>query len=87
MGFVAVFAGAANTPIASTLMAVELFGGEAGAYAGIACVLSYVFSGQTGIYHAQRIGLSKHRSSIAEEDQSLAMAAKARETRHAEARE
>jgi len=36
MGFVAVFAGAANTPIASTLMAVELFGAEVGAFAGIA---------------------------------------------------
>jgi H+/Cl- antiporter ClcA len=84
MGFVAVFAGAANTPIASTLMAVELFGSEAGAYAGIACVLSYVFSGQTGIYHAQRIGKSKHRSGASEEGLSLAMAAKARETQHTE---
>ena len=83
MGFVAVFAGAANTPIASTLMAVELFGGEAGAYAGIACVLSYVFSGQTGIYHAQRIGKSKHRSGVSEEGMSIAMAAKERETRRA----
>ncbi|WP_241654680.1 voltage-gated chloride channel family protein [Granulicella sibirica] len=60
MGFVAVFAGAANTPIASTLMAVELFGAEAGAYAGIACVVSYLFSGHSGIYHAQRIGNSKY---------------------------
>jgi len=60
MGFVAVFAGAANTPIASTLMAVELFGAEAGAYAGIACVLSYLFSGHKGIYSSQRIGQRKH---------------------------
>jgi H+/Cl- antiporter ClcA len=60
MGFVAVFAGAANTPIASTLMAVELFGAEAGAYAGIACVLSYLFSGHAGIYTSQRIGQRKH---------------------------
>ena len=55
MGFVAVFAGAANTPIASSLMAFELFGSEAGAFAAIACVTSYLFSGQTGIYHAQRL--------------------------------
>ena len=60
MGFVAVFAGAANTPIASMLMAVELFGAEAGAYAGIACIVSYLFSGHAGIYHAQRVGSSKH---------------------------
>ena len=59
MGFVAVFAGAANTPIASTLMAFELFGAEAGAYCGIACILSYLFSGQNGIYTAQRIGRIK----------------------------
>ena len=55
IGFVAVFAGAANTPIASTLMAMELFGGEIGVYAGIACVISYLFSGHTGIYRSQRV--------------------------------
>jgi H+/Cl- antiporter ClcA len=59
MGFAAVFAGAANTPVASTLLAVELFGAEAGAYAGIACVVSYLFSGHNGIYRAQRLGESK----------------------------
>ena len=60
MGFVAVFAGAANTPIASTLMAFELFGSEAGAFAAIACITSYLFSGQHGIYHAQRPSHHKH---------------------------
>jgi H+/Cl- antiporter ClcA len=78
MGFVAVFAGAANTPIASTLMAVELFGAEAGAYAGIACVISYLFSGHAGIYNAQRVGTSKHLKHIAEEGLSLALVAKMR---------
>lgn len=62
LGFVAVFAGAANTPIASTLMAMELFGPEVGTFAGIACVVSYLFSGHTGIYHAQRIGHAKRPS-------------------------
>jgi H+/Cl- antiporter ClcA len=60
MGFVAVFAGAANTPIAGGLMAMELFGAEAGAFAAIACVVSYMFSGHHGIYHAQRQGARKH---------------------------
>lgn len=59
VGFVAVFAGAANTPIASTLMAIELFGAEAGVYAAVGCVLAYLFSGHTGIYRAQRIGHAK----------------------------
>ncbi len=78
MGFVGVFSAAANTPIASTLMAVELFGAEAGAYAGIACVLSYLFSGHAGIYQAQRIGRSKHFANRQEEGLSLANVAKAR---------
>ncbi|MFK0377310.1 voltage-gated chloride channel family protein [Pandoraea sp. NPDC090278] len=60
IGFVAVFAGAANTPIASTLMAIEIFGPEIGGYAAIACVLAYLCSGHTGIYRAQRVGHSKH---------------------------
>ena len=64
MGFAAVVAGAANTPIASTLLAVELFGGEAGAYAGIACVVSYLFSGHNGIYRAQTLGEAKHTDAL-----------------------
>ena len=61
IGFVAVFAGAANTPIASTLMAMELFGAEIGVYAAIACAVSYLFSGHSGIYRAQRVGHGKFR--------------------------
>ncbi|WP_438397049.1 voltage-gated chloride channel family protein [Caballeronia sp. DA-9] len=60
LGFVAVFAGAANTPIASTVMAIELFGVDIGVYAGLACVVAYLFSGHTGIYRAQRVEHSKH---------------------------
>lgn len=61
IGFVAVFAGAANTPIASTLMAMELFGAGIGVFAAVACVVSYLFSGHTGIYRSQRVGQAKHR--------------------------
>jgi H+/Cl- antiporter ClcA len=59
VGFVAVFAGAANTPIASTLMAMELFGAELGVYAALACVVSYLCSGHAGIYRAQRVDQPK----------------------------
>lgn len=61
LGFVAVFAGAANTPLASTIMAIELFGPQIGPYAALACVVAYLFSGHAGIYRAQKIGQSKHR--------------------------
>jgi H+/Cl- antiporter ClcA len=60
LGFAAVFAGAANTPLACTLLAMELFGHECGLYAGLACVVSYLFSGHRGIYGAQMIGQAKH---------------------------
>jgi H+/Cl- antiporter ClcA len=60
MGFVAVFAGATNTPIACTLMGIELFGAECGVFVGIACVVAYFFSGHTGIYGSQVIGSPKH---------------------------
>lgn len=61
MGFVAVFAGATNTPIACTIMAIELFGGECGVYVAIACVVSYLVSGNNSIYRQQVIGEAKHQ--------------------------
>ena len=60
LGFGAVFAGAANTPIASTIMAIELFGSDIAVYAALSCVVAYLFSGHTGIYRAQRVGHAKH---------------------------
>ena len=54
VGFVAVFAAAANTPLASTIMACELFGGTHVAYYALGCFTAYVASGQAGIYKAQR---------------------------------
>ncbi|GGC23336.1 voltage-gated chloride channel family protein [Pseudoduganella buxea] len=54
VGFVAVFAGAANTPLASTVMALELFGPAVGPYAALACAVAYLVSGHRGIYRAQR---------------------------------
>ncbi|WP_052282029.1 voltage-gated chloride channel family protein [Kluyvera genomosp. 1] len=61
IGFVAIFAGAANTPIASTLMAIELFGADIGIYAAMGCVVAYLVSGYTGIYRSQRVACLKHR--------------------------
>ncbi len=63
MGFVAVFAGAANTPIACTVMAVELFGAGNVVLFAIACVISYIASSHRGIYSSQRVGTRKHSRS------------------------
>ncbi len=62
MGFVAVFAGASNTPLACTIMGIELFGSGVEVFVGIACVVAYLFSGHGSIYSAQLIGTSKHAS-------------------------
>ena len=59
LGFIAVFAGATNTPVACTLMGVELFGGEHILYFAVACFTAYYFSGEAGIYSTQRIATAK----------------------------
>ena len=59
LGFIAVFAGATNTPLACTIMGVELFGGEHVLYYAIACFIAYYFSGHSGIYSSQRISVTK----------------------------
>ena len=59
MGFVAVFAGATNTPIACTIMGIELFGIESGVFIALACSTAYLFSGHSGVYAAQIIGSPK----------------------------
>ena len=59
LGFIAVFAGASNTPLACTIMGIELFGGEHTLYYAIACFTAYFFSGHSGIYDAQRIAIPK----------------------------
>ncbi|GAA4162067.1 voltage-gated chloride channel family protein [Chryseobacterium ginsenosidimutans] len=61
MGFVAVFAGATNTPLACILMGIELFGAESGIYVAIACIVSYLLSGNNSIYSKQKIGEAKNR--------------------------
>lgn len=50
MGFVAVFSGCTKTPIACTIMGMELFGPTAACWLAIACFISYWASGQKGIY-------------------------------------
>ncbi len=60
LGFIAVFAGATNTPLACTIMGIELFGAEHTIYFALACFIAYYSSGHTGIYSSQRLGVPKH---------------------------
>jgi len=59
LGLVAVFAAAANTPIACTIMAMELFGPGIGWHAALACAIAYAVSGYPGIYRTQRLKTQK----------------------------
>jgi len=71
LGFVAIFAGATNTPLACTLMGVELFGATHIVYLATACFLAYLFSGHSGIYLSQRIAVPKIKSAGLPREASL----------------
>ncbi|MDB6055064.1 MAG: clcB [Verrucomicrobiales bacterium] len=60
LGFVAVFGAASNTPIASMIMGLELFGVNDGVFIAAACIIAYCASGHRGIYGAQKITIPKH---------------------------
>lgn len=55
VGLAAVFAASSNTPLALSIMAVELLGAAVLPHVVIVCVLAYLFSGHRSIYPAQRL--------------------------------
>lgn len=59
IGFIAVFSGATNTPIACTVMGMELFGTEYSLFFAAGCFTAYLFSGNRGIYSAQQMAASE----------------------------
>ncbi|OQO68728.1 voltage-gated chloride channel protein [Enterococcus villorum] len=59
LGFIGVFSGATNTPIACFIMGIELFGGQAASYFFMVCLVSFMCSGNSGIYSAQKVEVKK----------------------------
>ncbi len=59
IGFVAVFGASANTPLACTIMGVELFGPGPLVPLAVGCAVAYVCSPHRGIYTSQRLGSRK----------------------------
>ncbi|HEY8418038.1 MAG TPA: chloride channel protein [Limnochordales bacterium] len=59
MGLSALLAGATNAPIASSVIAVEMFGPEVGVYAAAACLASFIMSGHRSVYPSQVLVMSK----------------------------
>jgi H+/Cl- antiporter ClcA len=82
LGFIAVFAGATNTPLACTFMGVELFGGEHALLFAVACFTAYFFSGHSGIYSAQKIAVPKVFDEFFADETSLSEATKRRGYMH-----
>lgn len=64
LGMVSVFCGVTNCPIASMLLAVELFGGQSTALFALSCAVSYMLSGYFGLYSEQKILYSKFRAEL-----------------------
>ena len=59
IGFVALFCGAVNCPIASILLALEVFGADSILMFALVCAISYMMSGNYGLYKSQKILYSK----------------------------
>lgn len=60
IGLICVFGSAANTPITTIMLGIELFGAEAVPYFVFASLISFIASGKSGIYPAQERKLSKN---------------------------
>ena len=60
-GLVAVFCGVTNCPLTAILLAYELYGGQGLPLYALTIAVSYMLSGYSGLYHAQKIVYSKLR--------------------------
>ncbi|MGJ4734445.1 chloride channel protein [Leptospira levettii] len=59
VGFISVFSGATNTPLACAIMGMELFGYECGILYLVVTKIAFIISGHTSIYSSQIIAKNK----------------------------
>jgi H+/Cl- antiporter ClcA len=62
IGMVSLLAGAANTPISASIMAIEFFGPQLAPYAAVSCIVSYLMTGHRSVYPSQVIASTKSPS-------------------------
>ncbi|MBU4371117.1 MAG: hypothetical protein KKH02_03215 [Proteobacteria bacterium] len=62
VGFVSLLAGAANTPIAASILAVEFFGSAIAPYAAVACIVSFLMTGHRSVFPTQVLSFKKSAS-------------------------
>jgi len=56
LGIVSLVAEAANTPLAASVMAIELFGPAVGPLAALACIVSLLMAGHRSVFGTQLLG-------------------------------
>jgi H+/Cl- antiporter ClcA len=66
IGMVSLLAGAANTPISASIMAIEFFGPTLAPYAAISCIVSYLMTGHRSVYPSQVLATAKSPSILIE---------------------
>lgn len=66
IGMVSLLAGAANTPISASIMAIEFFGPKIAPYAAVSCIVSYLMTGHRSVYPSQVLATSKSPSILIE---------------------
>ncbi len=71
IGMVGLLAGAANTPISASIMAVELFGPQVGPYAAVACIISFLMTGHRSVYPSQILAMEKSASLAVEKGREM----------------
>lgn len=62
IGMVSLLAGAANTPISASILAIELFGASVAPYAAVSCVISFLMTGHRSVYPSQILAVPKSPS-------------------------
>jgi H+/Cl- antiporter ClcA len=58
---VSLFCGVTNCPITALILGIELFGSTPAGYLLLAVAISYVFSGDNGLYEAQTLVYERDR--------------------------
>ncbi|NPA33910.1 MAG: voltage-gated chloride channel, partial [Chlorobi bacterium] len=59
IGMISVLAGATNTPIASSVLGVELFGMELGTYATVSALIAFLLTGHRSLFPSQKMMIIK----------------------------
>lgn len=60
VGMTALFCGVTNCPLATIVLSIELFGADSMIFCALSAVTSFLLSGSTGLYAAQRMVFSKY---------------------------